>query len=239
MLLHAEEIAVKDSAKWRASFRLERFDQDVDKLDYVLEYTTEDLRRRAAQVIRGKAEAEAFYHRLLKTNPGIDDPVLWSKPGFRRPLLRCITPPASVQEHVGNLLMGGGVSCMWQTLIGNGTVTAGQALTYFSNAQAAVGVGDSSTAAAVTQTDLQAATNKLRVAMDATFPTHTDGTGAANQTITFKGTFTTGQANFSWQEVGIFNSTTAGTGRMLNRLVQNFGTKASGSWAMQMAITIS
>lgn len=149
-----------------------------------------------------------------------------------------VTPDETVQ-HSGNLLMYGGVSNMWETLVGNGTGTAGQTLTYFNNANAAVGVGDSSTAAAATQTDLQAATNKLRVAMNATYPTHTDGVVVGAATITFQSSFGVSQANYAWNEVAIFNSPTAGIGRMLNRLVQSFGTKSGGTWSMSVAITIS
>src|SRR5581483_9840616 len=55
--------------------------------------------------------------------------------------------PYEVLEQEGNLLMYGGASCLWECLIGNGTTTAGQNLTYFNNANAAIGVGDNTTAA--------------------------------------------------------------------------------------------
>lgn len=145
----------------------------------------------------------------------------------------------SIERHEGNLLMYGGISCLWQCLIGNGTTTAGQSLTYFSNAQAAIGVGDSSTAEAATQTDLQAATNKLRVAQDATYPLHTDATTSGAATITFRSTFTSGQANWVWAEWGVFNSATAGTGRMLNRKVQANGTKSTGTWVLTVTLSIA
>lgn len=147
--------------------------------------------------------------------------------------------PDEVVEHDGNLLMYGGVSCLWQTLIGNGTGTAGQTLTYFNNANAAIGVGDSSTAAAATQTDLQASSNKLRVAMNSSYPSHTDGVTSPAATITFQASFGSVQANYAWNEVAIFNSSTAGIGRMLNRLVQSFGTKSGGTWSMTVTVTIS
>lgn len=146
--------------------------------------------------------------------------------------------PYASREFHGNLLMFGGASCQWETLIGNGTATAGQSLTYFSNANAAIGVGDSTTAAVATQTDLQATTNKLRKAMDATFPSHTDGTASGNASITFRSTFATTDANFVWQEWGMFNSPTAATGRMLNRAVTSLGTKTSAS-AWQFTVTLS
>lgn len=148
--------------------------------------------------------------------------------------------PYDVIEREHNLVMYGGASCQWQTLIGNGTTTAGQALTYFSNAQAAIGVGDSTTAAAATQTDLQAATNKLRKAMDATYPSHTDGTTSGSASISFRSTFATTDANWAWQEWVIANSATAGTGRILNRKVESLGTKtSSASWQFTATLTLS
>lgn len=134
-------------------------------------------------------------------------------------------------EIDGNLAMFGGISKMWQATIGN-------SITAFSNANAAIGVGDSTTAAAGTQTDMQAATNKLRKAMDATYPQHTDGTSSGNAQIVFRSTFGTSDANFAWQEWGVFNSATAGAGSMLNRKVESLGTKASGS-TWQLTVTLS
>jgi hypothetical protein len=143
-----------------------------------------------------------------------------------------------------NLLVYGGASCMWQCLIGNGTGTAGQNLTFFNNANAAIGVGDSSTAAAANQTDLQASTNKTRVGMSSTYPQHTDGVTSASNTITFQSSFPASggtAANYAWNEVAVFNSASAGVGRMLNRLAPGggFGTKAGGVWSMSTAITLS
>jgi hypothetical protein len=140
----------------------------------------------------------------------------------------------------GNLLMYGGASVLWQALIGNGTATAGQALTFFNNTQAAIGVGDSTTAAAATQTNLVAATNKLRKAMDATYPQHTDTTSSGGASIVFRSTFATTDANFAWQEWGIFNSATDGTGRMLNRKVESLGTKTSAAtWQLALTLTLA
>lgn len=149
--------------------------------------------------------------------------------------------PYEVIEREGNLLVIGGASIIWQTLIGNGTATADQELTYFSNARAALGVGDSSTAAADTQTNLQAATNKLRKAMDATYPQHTDSEGTVgSKTITFRSTFATGDANFAWNEWGLFNSVTDAVGRMLNRKVESLGTKTSaGTWTLTVTVSLA
>lgn len=152
--------------------------------------------------------------------------------------------PYDVVDIDSNLLMYGGASVMWQTLIGNGTTTAAQALTYYNNAQAAIAVGDSSTAEAATQTELQAATNRMRKAMDATYPLHTDATTSGAASIVFKSTFATTDANWAWNEWAVFNYVGTGTpptgGRMLNRKVQSLGTKTSAAtWVLTVTLTLS
>jgi len=108
----------------------------------------------------------------------------------------------------------------------------GESVTEFNNANAHIGVGDSTTAFAAAQTDLQAATNKLRKAMDATYPSR------STNVITFRSTFATGDANFAWQEWGVFNGSSGGT--MLNRKVESLGTKTSAqSWQMTVQITVN
>lgn len=166
----------------------------------------------------------------------------WAVAKFHNKDVGDISPrdvPDEMVEIDRNALMYGGASCLWQCLIGNGTTTSGQTLTFFNNGNAAVGVGDSTTAVAATQTDLQAATNKLRKGMDSTYPQHTDGTTSAAASIVFKASFGTSEANFAWNEVGVFNSSSAGVGRMLNRLQQSFGTKSSGTWSMTVTISLS
>ena len=106
----------------------------------------------------------------------------------------------------------------------------GGAYTALNNAGAHLGVGDSATAFAAAQTDLQAATNKLRKAMNATYPQR-----SAN-VLTFQSDFLDGEANFAWQEIGSFNAAAAGT--MLTRLVTALGTKASGTWTLTYTLTV-
>ena len=102
----------------------------------------------------------------------------------------------------------------------------------FNNANTYIGVGDSTTAFSAAQTDLQAATNKLRKAMDATYPS-----GGSN-VITFRSTFATTDANFAWQEWGIFNASSGGT--MLSRKVESLGTKTSAqTWQFTVTLTFS
>jgi hypothetical protein len=112
------------------------------------------------------------------------------------------------------------------------TATNGEAPTAFNNANSYIGSGDSTTAFAATHTDLQAATNKMRKAMDATYPQR-----SAN-VLTYRSTFATTDANWAWQEWGIFNASTAGT--MMSRKVESLGTKTSAqSWQMTATITLN
>lgn len=150
-----------------------------------------------------------------------------------------VPEPYEVLEFDYNMLLAGGVSTLWQYMLGNGTTTGAQTLTYFNNTNAAIGVGDSNTGAVATQVDLQG-TNKLRRGMSAGYPQHVDGVTAPAQTCRFVSTFDTASANYAWEEAGIFNSATLGTGRMLNRKVQAMGTKTSASsWQITFDVTIS
>lgn len=104
--------------------------------------------------------------------------------------------------------------------------------TLFSNANAHLGVGDSTTAFAATQTDLQAATNKLRKAMEASYPQR------SVNVLTFRSLFGTADANFAWQEWAVFNALSAGT--MFCRKVESLGTKTSAqSWQLTATITVT
>lgn len=108
----------------------------------------------------------------------------------------------------------------------------GETVTEFDNANAHIGVGDSSTAFAATQTDLQASTNKLRKGMDAGYPQR------SGNVLTFRATFGTSEANFAWQEWGVFNASSGGT--MMNRKVESLGTKTSAqSWQFTVQNTIN
>jgi len=131
--------------------------------------------------------------------------------------------PDEVVEFEGNLLMNAGINVMLDLLIG----AAG---TDFDNTNGYLGVGNSSTAAAATQTDLQGA-SKSRVIIDALAT-------ISGQTLTFVSTFGSAVANFAWEEVGIFNASSGGT--MLSRRVSSLGTKASGAtWVLTVTLTVS
>lgn len=132
----------------------------------------------------------------------------------------------AVSEVEGNLLLNEGIGEMLDLLIGAGG-------TAFNNANSYIGVGDSNTAEAAAQTDLQAASNKTYKAMQATYPSR------AAQTVTWRSVFTGSDANYAWNEFTVANAS-SGTGKNLNRKVSAQGTKASGqTWTVDLSVTLS
>lgn len=99
-----------------------------------------------------------------------------------------------------------------------GQEIVGESVTPFSPANAYIGVGNSTTVFAATQTALQGA-SQLRRGMNPSYPQR------ATNVLTFQATFLEAEANFVWAEVGVFNAVTGGT--MLSRKVQALGTKPS------------
>lgn len=102
----------------------------------------------------------------------------------------------------------------------------------FDNGHAYLGVGDSATATGASMTDLQASSNKTYKAMDATFPSR------SGQVMTWRATFGSSDANYHWLEGALFNGNNPPTAKMLSRIAQDMGTKASGtSWVLTYTIT--
>ena len=134
--------------------------------------------------------------------------------------------PYEVIEGEGNCLLNSGIDEMWDLI--TGAVSGADHI--FDNSHAQIGVGDSSTAASATQTDLQAASNKTYKGMETGYPTST------SQKATFKSSFGTDDANYAWNEWVVKQSTSA---KCLNRKVENLGTKSSGTWTLEVSITLS
>ena len=135
--------------------------------------------------------------------------------------------PYEVIEGEDNCLLNTGIDEMWDLVTG----AVSGASHIYDNAAAQIGVGDSSTGAAASQTDLQAVTNKTYKGMEATFPTSTA------QKVTLKSSFGSADANYVWNEWVVKQSTSA---KCLNRKVSAMGTKASGStWTLEVTITLS
>jgi len=134
--------------------------------------------------------------------------------------------PYEVVEFKRNCLLNEGITELW-------TLACSTGATKWDNSNANLGVGDDATAAAASQTGLQASTNKLYKAMDATYPQ------IADQTVTFRSTFGSAEANFAWNEISVSN-TNSDSGKNLNRKVQAMGTKVEGTtWVATLAITLA
>jgi len=116
----------------------------------------------------------------------------------------------------------------------------GTATPLFDNTNAFIGVGDDNGAYVATQTQLEAernATSSLRKAMDGSYPIQDPEADSSNNKIRFRATFGSADANFHWEEWGIFNHGV--TGSMLNRIVDDQGTKASGAtWIFEVDLEI-
>jgi hypothetical protein len=120
-------------------------------------------------------------------------------------------------EIDGNLLLNEGINSIWTLVCSGATAT----VLVFNNTNSYIGVGDSATAAAATDTGLLG-TNKLYKAMDADYPTF-----GTNQQAVFRSTFGSADANFAWNEITVADGN-SDSSMNLNRKVQAMGTKASG-----------
>jgi hypothetical protein len=146
--------------------------------------------------------------------------------------LRKLVAVEEVVEAEGNLLLNAGIQHLEDQLIGAITDP-------FNNANTRIGVGNSATAEVATQTDLQAAAgagNRQFKLMNGGFPSR------SLQTLSFQADYTSGEANFVWNEWGIDNgnaNSTTVVAPMLNRKVASLGTKATGTWTLTVTLTFS
>lgn len=150
--------------------------------------------------------------------------------------MRALLAPAEITEDYGNLLTTAGVARIHSLILGAG----GQAAT---NTATRIGVGNSTTAAAVGQTDLSASagsTNRYFMTMDVSYPQ------IVTAQMAFRATFASADGNFAWEEWCIdVGAPTVAAGNtvgalMLNRKVQANGTKVLGAiWTPTMTITIA
>lgn len=135
--------------------------------------------------------------------------------------------PDEIIEVDGNVLLNGGITVLLKLLVG-ATATA------YNAANSNIAVGNSNTAESATQTNLQGTI--ALAGMNSTYPS------VSGQTATWQASYGSSAANFQWNEVGVQNGTgtPADPVWLLNRKVQNFGTKVSGStWTMTLSLTIS
>jgi hypothetical protein len=171
-----------------------------------------------------------YVPRLMPINEGITSAVLRELVG----------EPEEAVEIQGNLLLNEGIQRL-QDLTMIATVLTNQTTpNAWTNAGAYTGVGDSNTAEAATQTELQAATNRFYKAMNATYPSR------SNQTVSFQSDFAGTEANYAWAEWSVAAGATTASGAgfttgttNLNRKVAALGTKSSGTWTLTAQVTFS
>lgn len=104
-----------------------------------------------------------------------------------------------------------------------------------------LGVGSSSTPFAATQTNLQGGAGAaVRKAMEAGYPKE----GGTANVLQFRSIYGTSDANFAWNEWGVF--TVAGTGdpptggTMLSRKVESLGSKTNVEvWQLTVELTLT
>jgi hypothetical protein len=145
--------------------------------------------------------------------------------------------PEAFTDIPGNLLTTAGLDRITSRIFAG----TDQAIT---STSVRIGVGNGTTAAAIGDTDLGAASgsgNRQFKTMDATYPTRSNGV------MTFRATFGTTVANFAWNEWGIDieNSPPASDGTtvndvLLNHKVVGMGTKVNtATWVFTVTITLS
>ncbi len=131
------------------------------------------------------------------------------------------------EEFDCNLALNEGLAELIDLICGLGTPTP------WDHSNARLGVGDSNSEAAATQTGLQAETNKTFKSMDSNYPQR------SNQTVEWRATFGSNEANYPWEEYTVVNAADD-TGKNLNRKVASKGTKAAGeTWTLSLQITFS
>ena len=219
---------VDERHNWKGIWTLEKFDAPIEW--YAARWAKSHASARQVALI----ESGANYNALAR----------YVKVAADRAMRRDIR--AYAVESFANGALNAGINAVWTILIGNASAanTGASPATVdavYNNAQARIGVGDSATAFAATQTDLQAATNKFYQVMDASFPS------VAAQTVSYRITVAGTNANYAWNEFVVDNcggsnstSTTRSGGTTLNRAVSAQGTKTSGqTWVPTVAITLA
>lgn len=146
-------------------------------------------------------------------------------------------------ESDGNLLTRQGRKRLIDRLVGT---SSNQAL---DATHLRIGVGNSSTAAVDTDTDLGAAAGSSNRQFQLADSAATVGSGASSGVMTVVATFGTGVGNFAWAEWGIDGGTGSGTTvtadtnttpGLVNHKVTSLGTKTSAaSWVFTVTITIT
>jgi hypothetical protein len=173
------------------------------------------------EVKRGDKAEWKCHWRLEKREGDID---ACPDPESRKAFLRDVKP-YEVIEGEGNCLLTTGIATLWDLFTGAGG-------TAFDNTNACIGVGNDTSDATATFEGLAGGSQSFK-AMDTGYPTSTDAQ------VVFKSSFASTWANFDWAEWTVANSTDTGSNININRKAENLGTKATGTWSLEVSITLS
>lgn len=233
------ELLERETVNWKYDWLCEKWSEDavdfarrkleregVTHIQDGFEIKT-GLRDRVASLIAGRDVAQAvLVPRFIPIEHGITS----------AELRRLVGDAEEYEEIAGNLLLNEGIQRLEDLLIAAGG-------TSYNNANAYIGVGDTNTAEAASQTELQAtqnAANRFYKGMNATYPSR------SSQTVSWQSDFTSSEANFAWQEwtISAGATTASGSGFLvgttnLNRKVSSLGTKTTGTWTLTGQVTIS
>ena len=201
-----------DSGNWHMKARLLKYHEDIDSFAHRTTWWAKSLRR-LSTIWLISFLAVALYDQTV---------------GRLERKFHALFTPYEVIEMEGNCLLNTGIDKIWDLVTG---VVSGADHIYdgpTGNDKAQIGVGDSATAAQATDTDLiGTATYKT---METGYPT------SENQKATFKSSFGSGDANYAWNEWVVKQVT---SGDCLNRKVESLGTKSTGTWTLEVDITLS
>lgn len=125
-----------------------------------------------------------------------------------------------------NIILDSGANEMLKLIAGIGG-------TAFNAANANIYVGTDDTPENASQVGVLATgSNRAFAAMDTGYPV------VNNRQVIYRASFGDTSANFAWKEAAIVNGTGANAIAM-NRKVANLGTKASGTWTLQITISLT
>jgi hypothetical protein len=206
---------------------------DTEQLASLLEQRDGARWKIAARVEKFDLDAVARARRFF----GLAD---WEEPSGAQ-LLALAEPYETVVEE-GNLLTRLGLKRLMDRLAGTASNQALDAT------HCRIGVGDGTTSAAATDTDLSAASGSSHRQFKLV-DSVTVGSGASSGVVTIVATFSTSIANFDWNEWGIDGGTSDGTTvtsegnttpGLCNHKVTTLGTKtSSATWVFTVTITIT
>lgn len=133
--------------------------------------------------------------------------------------------PDEIAIETQNIIVDVGANEMLKLITGTGGTVFGQG--------SYIVVGNNATAENATQTGVIAtAPNRAAAAMDSSYPMVND------RQMVFRASFGDSSANFDWKEIAIMNGNTSGSVAM-NRKVADLGTKKTGTWTIQVTVTLT